>query len=74
MVAREDTQHQEATQFLHDLYGEDTPGYVSVWTRPDRQTRYVEAHYADEIARTPYHLVRIHPRFGVQDARVREPS
>jgi putative DNA primase/helicase len=52
MVTHTEHNGEESGRFFRLLYAEDAPGYLPIWTRPDRLTRWVPANDLDLAAQT----------------------
>ncbi len=58
MVAQNEHQEQEALKFFRSLYGEAAPGYLPIWTREDRITRWLPAADLESAAQGVAHLAQ----------------
>jgi len=58
MVAQNEHQEREALKFFRSLYGEAAPGYLPIWTRQDRITRWLPAADLESAARVVENLAQ----------------
>jgi hypothetical protein len=56
MVAQNEHQEREALKFFRTLYGDAAPGYLPIWSREDRITRWLPAADLESAARIVAHL------------------
>jgi hypothetical protein len=55
-----------AYQFLQCLYGDNAPGWLTIWTLPDRATRWFPAQKLEDAATHAINLAEMHDvYFGV---------
>jgi hypothetical protein len=52
MITPNEHNGEEPRRFFRSLYGEGAPGYLPIWTRQDRLTRWVPANDLDLAAQT----------------------
>jgi putative DNA primase/helicase len=61
-----DDSKSSASDFLRQLYGHDAPGWLTIWTLPDKVTAWFPAHKLDEAAAYALRLADTHDvYFGV---------
>ena len=58
MVAQNEHQEREALRFFRSLYGDAALGFLPIWTRQDRITRWLPAADLESAARVVAHLAR----------------